>query len=422
MRKLKTSDWLLTLAAAVGLASSASAQDAKMVQRADAILGGPQQSLIQQISGECAPAPCAPGCDISCDTTGMGCDSIDCDSCYLFDCDFSLQNLIDPCGESAFSVGGWYQLGYHNKSTGLFNSRPGEFATHQAWLFAEKAADGSEGLDWGFRMDLMYGLDADDTQSFGNNSGEWDFENGWDHGSYGWAMPQLYVELAAGDLSVIAGHFYTLLGYEVVTAPDNFFYSHAFTMYNSEAFTHTGVLATYALSDNVEVYGGWTLGWDTGFDQNNDGSSFLGGLSVGVTDNLSATFITTFGNFGANGDGYSHSLVLDWAVTDKLNYVFQTDFVDTNSDVFDDGGTTYHTVGINQYLLYSINDCLGAGLRAEWWKVNGTDVGAATIGLNYRPSQNLVIRPEVRWQSAEDDGVIESDGDTIFGIDAILTF
>ena len=65
-------------------------------------------------------------------------------------------------------------------------------------------------------------------------------KNGFDHGIYAWALPQAYAELADCDVSVKLGHFYTPVGYEVVTSPDNFFYSHAFTMYNSEPFTHTG--------------------------------------------------------------------------------------------------------------------------------------------------------------------------------------
>src|SRR5690606_36120350 len=138
----------------------------------------------------------------------------------------------------------------------------------------------------GGRIDLMYGTDADDTQAFGNPPGTYDYLNGWDHGIYGWALPQLYAEVAAGDLSVKIGHFYTLLGYEVVGAPGNFFYSHAFTMYNSEAFTQTGAIATYKADDNVTLYGGWTLGWDTRFNQWGGGSSFLGGASVGITDDL----------------------------------------------------------------------------------------------------------------------------------------
>ena len=120
----------------------------------------------------------------------------------------------------------------------------------------------------------------------------------------------------------------------MVTAPDNFFYSHAITMYNSEPFTHTGVVATGNISDTLTVYGGWTLGWDTGFDQVNDGSSWLGGFSISATDNLSFTYISTAGNFGARGDeAYSHSLVFDTTLTENLNWVVQSDLVRVSTTV-----------------------------------------------------------------------------------------
>ena len=86
----------------------------------------------------------------------------------------------------------------------------------------------------------MYGVDGYDTQSFGNNPGRWDFLNDFDHGIYAFAIPQAYAELANGDFSVKLGHFFTIVGYEVVPAPGNFFFSHSFTMYNSEPFMHTG--------------------------------------------------------------------------------------------------------------------------------------------------------------------------------------
>ncbi len=96
------------------------------------------------------------------------------------------------------------------------------------------------GFDIGGRIDYIYGTDGPDTQAFGIDNDHWD--NGWDNGNdYGSAIPQLYMEAGYGDLSVKVGHFYTIIGYEVVQAPDNFFYSHAYTMYNSEPFTHTGV-------------------------------------------------------------------------------------------------------------------------------------------------------------------------------------
>ena len=217
-----------------------------------------------------------------------------------------------------------------------------------------------------------------------------------------------------------AGHFYTLLGYEVVTAPDNFFFSHAFTMPNSEAITHTGALATYQAMDNVEVYGGYTFGWDTGFDQFADGSSFLGGASVGITEDVTATYILSAGDFGTIGSGFSHSIVVDWAITDQLNYVVHSDTLDADSSKRD-------TNGINQYLLYAINDCFGIGSRFQWWKADGDSYYSITGGVNYKPMANLIIRPEIRYQwspAAEDDAnpEVPVEDNAIFGIDSILTF
>jgi len=273
----------------------------------------------------------------------------------------------------------------------------------------------------------MYGTDGADTQAFGNDPGNWDYENGFDHGIYSWALPQLYGVVERGDLSVKFGHFYTLVGYEVVPAPDNFFYSHAYTMYNSEPFTHTGVLATYSVSDNLEVYGGWTLGWDTGFDQLDNGNNFLGGFSATVVDDLTVTYITTIGDFGWRGNsGYMHSIVVDANLTCNLNYVLQSDYLHVDS-------TGEDNIGINQYLFYTVNDCVSVGGRVEWWKFDPLtnnermiSVYEATFGVNIRPHANLIVRPEVRENWAPSDNAANYlNGDingTIFAVDAIVTF
>jgi hypothetical protein len=289
-------------------------------------------------------------------------------------------------------------------------------------LYVEKVADGSEGFGFGYRADILYGVDAANTQAFGNQPGRWDFQNGWDHGVYGWAMPQLYGEFAWEKTSVKVGHFYTPMGYETVTATGNFFYSHAFTMNFGEAFTHTGVLGTHTFNDKFKAYGGWTLGWDTGFDQLNGGSNFLGGFTWTPTETLTATYITTAGNLGWLGKGYAHTIVVDKKLGDKWNYVFQSDNVNTNAGVF--GGTTYHTIGVNQYLFYTINDCVKAGARVEWWKADGVSYHEITGGVNIRPHANVVIRPEIRhqWSPSNNNPIGIPNPQTIFGIDTIITF
>lgn len=321
---------------------------------------------------------------------------------------------IFPANDWGLKIGGWTQLGYHSDDSiaDFFNQYEDHVALHQQWLYAEKAADGSCGWDWGFRFDAMYGIDADNTQAFGNPGGRWDNSASFDHGEYGFALPQAYVEVANGDLSVIVGHFFTTIGYEVVPAPDNFFYSHAWTMNNSEPFTHTGALATYAVNDSLTVYGGWTAGWDTGFDQFRDGSNFLGGFSLALNDSVDLIYMTTFGDFGwAGRDAYSHSIVLDVDLTDRLNYVLQSDLMRL-------GEFDAETIGINQYLLYDLNDTWAVGARVEWWKPNAESGYNATFGVNWKPHSNFVMRPEVRHEWVP---TIDYE-ETIFGIDAILTY
>ena len=329
-----------------------------------------------------------------------------------------------------FTIGGWFQGGYHSESNDLFNNRPDNFNLHQAYFFAEKVAEAKDGgLGFGFRVDGLYGIDGPDTQSFGNNPGV--FDNGGDFtngATFGWAIPQLYGEVAGENWSVKIGHFYTLVGYEVVTAPDNFFYSHAITQYNSEPFTHTGAIGTFNVSDDTTVYAGWTAGWDTGFDQFEDGSNFLGGFSTALTDRTTLTYITTIGDFGARGsDAYGHSVVFDTAVTDKFNYVLQSDLLRVAS-------TGEDNVGIHQYFLYSLTDKVGLGTRLEWWKAD-TNTGyaphggvlpesgsfsyyAATFGVNYKPTQNLIIRPEYRYDWSPAVGYEQG----YVGVDVIALF
>jgi hypothetical protein len=344
------------------------------------------------------------GCDSCCGGGGLGLDLGGC-------CDLGEPWTLFGENCRGIEVGGHLQFGYHNKNNGLFNNHRDRVNLHQMWLYAEKAADGGDCCwDFGWRVDAVYGVDGANTQSFGNNPGAWDYQNGFDHGSYGWAAPQAYVEADRGDLNIKAGHFYTLAGYEVVPATGNFFYSHAYTMNNSEPFTHTGVLATYDYNECTTLYAGWTAGWDTGFDQLGNGSSFLGGFSRDLTDDTSLTYITTFGDLGWNGEGYSHSIVIDTALSSDLNYVFQSDYVDTD--------TAGNQIGINQYLIYSVSDCLGVGGRVEWWRNNGVSWYEATAGLNYKPTANLTVRPEIRQEWNPSTNYDE----VIFGIDAYLTF
>lgn len=391
------------------------------------------------------PVSCDSSCDPGC------CDPVDCgDPCCgsrvrgsggLFSGigngaveNFTLGSLLglDEC--SWLEVGGFTQMGYHDQIEPIspqpgppvipvrtrgdgfsFLDTPGDFLLNQQWFNIGHTADGSNGLDFGFRADFVYGTDAQQTQAFGNPGAQWDNAASWDRGIYGWALPQLYGEVATENLSVKVGHFFTPLGYEVIPAIGNFFYSHSLTMFNSEPFTHTGVLTAYTGFEGLTVYNGWSLGWDTGFTNANSGNNYIGGFSSQLTDAVTFTYLCTYGNFGlrdAGGDdSYSHTIVMNANLTDKLNYVFQTDYLRTDNTDEDD-------IGINQYLIYQYNDIIGLGTRMEWWKNDGMSNYECTTGVNVKLLGNLVMRPEVRKDWVPATGFDED----MAAVDFLLTY
>lgn len=343
----------------------------------------------------------------------VGCEAC----CDVGSCD---DGCTGRCASRYLDIGGWLANGFYDNSHGLegpsansplgFNNIGEEFQVNQAWIYMGREADnGGSGMAFGFQADFMFGTDGPDTSAFGDGS----FDNDWTtSGQYGFAFPQLYAEVALGNTLLKVGHFFTIIGYEVVQAPGNFFYSHAYTMYYNRPFTHTGVLAETPIGENITAHYGYTLGWDTGFDNRNDGSTFLGGVGIQLTDNVHATYATTFGDPGDNAttstEAFMQSLVIDVALGDDVNYVFQSDFQTRTPNE----GNTYENYGINQYLILALTDALSTGLRYEWYRDGAAAVDptgglnhfhALSVGANYRVSDNILFKPEMRYDLVDRD-------------------
>jgi hypothetical protein len=298
-------------------------------------------------------------------------------------------------------------LGFNNFADGLL--------LNQAWLYAERRADTTtRNFDFGYRVDFLFGADAPDTTAFGDQS--WDFSWGT-AGEYGFALPQAYATIAYKDLFVNIGRFYTIIGYESVMAPANFFYSHALTFQYNEPFTHTGALAQYNWNQYLTLFAGATTGWDAGYRNQNDGGTFLGGIRFDVTDRLNLFYATSIGDPGdtnlGESDVYMHSLVANAQITQNINYILQWDYQDRETF----GTEKTNSYAINQYLLTRINDRWAAGTRFEYFRDDdGARIGNGpgdyfdlTLGLNYRRSENFVIRPEIRYDWFEGNGLPYDD-------------
>ncbi|HEY2147635.1 MAG TPA: outer membrane beta-barrel protein, partial [Pirellulales bacterium] len=233
------------------------------------------------------------------------CDSCQCDSCQCGSCNscggnccchklFPIFNIQDCCPltcedcptDHLFSencwlkchditVTGWLDGGIEANGRNTPDNYNGPLTFpdrrdgqgNQAWFAIDRSAP-ADNCGWfvGGHVDYFFGSDyffttaaGLDGTSFGNIP-RW---NTTDSFLYGFSMPQLYAETDYGtDTKIKWRHFFTIIGYEVVPAIGNFFYSHSYTMQYGEPFTHTGMLASQTHC-NWTFYGGITAGWNT---------------------------------------------------------------------------------------------------------------------------------------------------------------
>ena len=347
---------------------------------------------------------------------------------------YNESNFMQSLGIKA---GGWTEIGANinagdrSRNPGAngpvtFNDQPNSFNLHQVYGYIEREVDRSttNALSFGFRADLLYGTDARFTSASNFDSnvlGHSDPSN--PHGDRKLVFPQAYIDIympIGNGLVASVGHFYTIIGYEVVPAAGNFFMSHAYTMQYGEPFTHTGAMLTYPLNDNIELKGGVVSGWDAHFKQP---ANFLGSVAY-TTDNeqtsITGSLITGDVNTSAVGSNNHnrtmYSVVLEHSLTERLHYVLQHDLGIEQSSSSNLSSKWY---GLNQYMFYDLAHNLGAGIRMEWFRdedgarVQGNGISenyiGVTGGLNYRPIAGFTLRPEVRYdvstnQKAYDGG------------------
>ncbi|MDZ7615989.1 MAG: porin [Patescibacteria group bacterium] len=323
-------------------------------------------------------------------------------------------------------MGGWLQQGitFNSRHTTdgyngpvATNDWDGEYQMNQLWLYLSRPTNtGGCGWDWGGHIDLIYGTDW----RYGVNYGLEDRINGAGQ-SYGLVMPQAYFEVAYNDLKVRAGHFAGILGYEAVPAVLNPFYSHSYAMGYTEPLLVTGVMADYQLTDRWLIQAGVHRGWMMWEDMNNS-LDFMGGLKYTTDDQRSSlAYSVSVGpqDPGGNASRFASSLVWKRQFTEKFQYILQHNL--GVEDGTGPGGSQAEWYGLNQFFLYSVTPKLTAGLRAEWLRdADGTRVAGVgnmpwaagrawdgagyagdfyevTLGVQWRPRPNWLIRPEVRW-------------------------
>ncbi|QDS89737.1 hypothetical protein EC9_39370 [Rosistilla ulvae] len=396
------------------------------------------------------------GCGSGCGMGGLFCDSAGGDSCCA-DGLFGLGLLGG--NHSGWNISGWVDAGFigntsspDSKFNGPYNAvdRSNEGMLNQLYMIVEKRLP-RYGAGIGGRVDILYGEDYLLAQSNGLERRD-DGSARWNGEYYGLALPQAYVSMGNEDVSLQVGHFYSVVGYEGVMAPDNFFYSKSYSYQFAGPFTHWGaqlnVRPTDALSFNLGIHNGWDS-----LDRESDKPGFIGKVRYDSQSSKAWTsFAITTGDSNNDLAGVAlnpdftnrtrYSWLVALPVTKRLDYVFHH-WLGFQEEGAPDGGRA-DWYGIDQYLTYSFSDCVKGALRFEWFRdEEGTRVGlnrssnpnnppfvgdfySLSAGLNLAVSKSLTIRPELRadWfdgtavRQPFDDG--NDDNQFMLGIDAIL--
>ncbi|MDR0337809.1 MAG: porin [Planctomycetaceae bacterium] len=373
------------------------------------------------------------------------CDAIDCDPCNTISGDLwkTFRPLKNKHHNQSFlneiEVFGWIQGGVYTNNRGntvtrtrgsnykgrkvtQFDPNSGnsnllstvhstDFQGNQVWLGVKKEADGKHGLDWGFAVEGYFGPEAWFAQSWSDAK----FDYGWQDGDYHTAIPQLYAQLAYGNLSVKLGKFETIMGYEALRAPDFFFFSHS-NIFMMEPYSHSGAFFEYVPNEKLSLGAGYIAGADSSPENAYEDHGFLGIISYQFTNKLNISYAVMYNRNGYGGyrdvgdsegnryglsgtNVYLHTVAANYDISNKLRYGFQWNYSDTKTRNDSSHSFTY---GIANYLIYQFNDRLGVGLRAEWANLNnifgyGNDLSEYTFCVNWKPYANISIRPEIRY-------------------------
>ena len=285
-------------------------------------------------------------------------------------------------------------------------------------------------------MDLLYGEDF-----FLGQSGGWELDPDatprWNGGEYyGLAMPQLYVEAGTRDLSIKVGHFYSVVGYEGVMAPYNFFYSKSYSYQFAGPFQHWGGQVNWQVNEAWQVQAGLVNGWDA-LDRPQDSVNVIGSVKyTNPNRGWWSSFALITGDENNNRSEQQattnftnrtrYSWLVDLPITCRLEYVFHHWLGYQEGGAADGSDADWY--GVDQYLYYTINDRWKAGARFEWFRdEEGTRVGlnrrsnlnnppfvgnfySLSAGENWTPTSNLIVRPELRWDSFDGAGLPYADG------------
>ena len=324
----------------------------------------------------------------------------------------------------------------------------------------------------GFKVALLYGSDYRYTLIRGflnnqlkNQNLDPREANGFEQNIYGGDIPLFYYQLwlpgvGGQGTEIQIGRMFCQWGYESVMAPSTPLMSRSYAFNWAPPFMHVGIMATTKVNQNVTVKNMLINGNDVFFDGSQkwrySGQILLTSDDQTQTLALSTSFgdgkfdtsrphgpvqgYTTVGlayePFGRNNMNvfdlvYSNKVTDDLTLALEAIYGYQTDVpaIATSSITNFGGGTgTAEWGGAVGYVQYNFSEKWAGTTRFEVFRdCQGQRTGydgtyyAGTVGLQFKPCKEFMIRPEVRYDYNNDStpfnghhGIFTAGADLIF--------
>lgn len=244
-----------------------------------------------------------------------------------------------------------------------------------------------EGSKVGFVADLVFGPRGEDAVFLSTGSTN--------------IVNQLYVYYNVSEkVKLTLGNFNTFLGYEVISPVGNFNYSTSY-MFSNGPFSHTGLKADIALSDDFSLM--LAIMNSTDFTEINLDGSYTAGAQLGYKSQF---LNVVYGN--QTGPSNDPTFQIDYTGGSDLSDNF---FLGINATYNNTDASGFY--GAALYPQYSISEKLAIGLRGEYFgfyqeDVDDDTVFAATLSANYK-IENLTIIPEIRLDSWSNEGYFDND-------------
>ena len=319
---------------------------------------------------------------------------------------------------SGISVSGYIDAGFTYAKNGagftdrVFDGQQNSFALNQFGLtVAKQPKEGFGGL-----VNITVGRDAQVIHSFPE-------ANPVVPGSTSmFDITQAFAQYAGGPLTLIAGKFVTLSGTEVIASLGNNNVSRSI-LFGAIPFTHTGVRATWAVSDTVSLIAGVNNGWDQLTDANKGKTLELGAtlnpikpLNITLSGYSGKEVVTPGGLTVPEGTRTSVNAVASYTIIDPLSVGLE--LLDVSQDNTVGGNAKGKYTGFAGYVTYMFTPKIRGVVRAESFDdKDGLRFGAAsqkykevTLTGAFLASDSFEARAEVRRDQGNNKVFSDSTG------------